>query len=55
MGSASFSLQLHVPLNSPLGKTLPLIQHIVMVSVVTAIKEQRGYKVTDKPLFFFIN
>lgn len=45
LGSACFSLQLHVPLDSPLGKTLPLIQHLVMVSVITAIKEKRGYKV----------
>ncbi|XP_053697240.1 biotin--protein ligase [Sabethes cyaneus] len=36
-GCAMFSLQMHVPLNSPLGRRLPLIQHLVAVAIVRAI------------------
>ncbi|CAH2017001.1 unnamed protein product [Acanthoscelides obtectus] len=41
-GSASFSLQLHVELDSPLGKALSLMQHLVMVAIVSAVKSVRG-------------
>ncbi|VEN62867.1 unnamed protein product [Callosobruchus maculatus] len=41
-GSASFSLQMHIDIESPLGKCLPLLQHLIMVAVVSAIKTVRG-------------
>ncbi|CAH1110239.1 unnamed protein product [Psylliodes chrysocephalus] len=47
IGSAMFSLQVHVPLESPLGQALPLIQHLTMVAVVSAIKSSRGCQDLD--------
>lgn len=38
-GSANFSLQLHVPTKSPLGRALPLIQHLTTVAIVSAVKK----------------
>ncbi|XP_015590962.1 uncharacterized protein LOC107265728 isoform X2 [Cephus cinctus] len=43
-GCAMFTLQLHIPLNSPLGRHLPILQHLVAVSIVSAIKSIPGYK-----------
>ncbi|XP_030749027.1 biotin--protein ligase [Sitophilus oryzae] len=37
-GSALFSLQLHIPLISNIGRALPIIQHIQMAAVVKALK-----------------
>ncbi|XP_026677474.1 biotin--protein ligase [Diaphorina citri] len=37
-GCAMFSMQLHIDLKSQLGKHLPLIQHIVAISIVLAVK-----------------
>lgn len=45
-----FSLQLHIPLNSPLGQRIPLIQHLVATAVVLAFKKPFGYKVSDDDL-----
>ncbi|CAH0549555.1 unnamed protein product [Brassicogethes aeneus] len=42
MGAAMFSLQLHIPLATPLGKFLPITQHLVMVAVITAVQKFRG-------------
>ncbi|XP_018566189.1 biotin--protein ligase isoform X2 [Anoplophora glabripennis] len=42
IGSANFSLQLHIPTASPLYKYLPLTQQIVMVGVVHALKKFNG-------------
>lgn len=44
-GCAMFSLQLHIPLMSPLGKRLSLLQHIIALSIVSAIRSQPGYEV----------
>lgn len=44
LGCAMFSLQLHIPLNSPLGRRLPLIQHIIGVAIVSAIKRLEKYE-----------
>lgn len=44
-GNAMFSLQMHIPLGSPLGKALPLVQHMTMVAVVSGIRSQPGYEV----------
>ncbi|XP_058452485.1 biotin--protein ligase [Malaya genurostris] len=38
-GCAMFSIQLHVPLYSPLGQRLPLAQHLVAIAIVKAIRE----------------
>ncbi|XP_057664831.1 biotin--protein ligase [Diorhabda carinulata] len=42
-GSANFSLQLHVPTKSPLGRALPLIQHLTMVAIVSALKKRSEF------------
>ncbi|KAK9874227.1 hypothetical protein WA026_002579 [Henosepilachna vigintioctopunctata] len=44
VGSACFSLQLHVPLSSPLGRMLSIVQQLVIVSIVEAIKKIPGYE-----------
>ncbi|XP_022908041.2 biotin--protein ligase [Onthophagus taurus] len=44
LGSAMFSLQLHIDLNGTIGKSLPLMQHIVMVAIVSALRSQVGYE-----------
>lgn len=46
-GCAMFSLQLHVPLNSVLGNALPLLQHLVMVAIVSALKSIPEFKKMD--------
>lgn len=46
-GCAMFSLQLHVPLASALGQRLPMIQHLVAVAVVKAIRSIPGYEKLD--------
>lgn len=38
LGCAAFSLQMHIPLDTNLGQSLPLIQHLVMVAVISSIK-----------------
>ncbi|XP_062552303.1 biotin--protein ligase isoform X2 [Armigeres subalbatus] len=43
-GCAMFSLQLHVSLMSVLGQRLPIIQHLVAISVVDAIRGTPGYE-----------
>lgn len=44
-GCALFSLQLHIPLSSPLGQKVPLIQHLVSVAIVNSIVKLDDYKV----------
>lgn len=39
-GCAMFSLQLHIPLKSELGRLLPFLQHIVSIAVVNSIYSQ---------------
>ncbi|XP_058824244.1 biotin--protein ligase isoform X2 [Topomyia yanbarensis] len=47
-GCAMFSIQLHVPLSSPLGQRLPLVQHLVAIAIVKAIRESGpGYEQLD--------
>ncbi|XP_076254606.1 holocarboxylase synthetase-like protein isoform X2 [Rhynchophorus ferrugineus] len=38
LGSAPFSLQLHIPAISNLGRTLPILQHIQMTAIIKAIQ-----------------
>ena len=47
-----FTLQLHVPLDSPLGRQIGLIQHLMAVAVVSGIRSVSGYKVGKKPQIF---
>lgn len=42
LGGALFSLQLHIPFDSPLGKRISLIQHLIMVAIVSSIYEIPG-------------
>ncbi|KAK4878109.1 hypothetical protein RN001_010615 [Aquatica leii] len=44
LGCAMFSLQLHVPLQTTLGRSLPLVQHLVMIAVVAAVRRKPGYE-----------
>lgn len=45
-----FSLQLHIPMSSPLGQKIPLIQHLVATSVILAIHNLPGYEVSEDKL-----
>ncbi|KAF2904465.1 hypothetical protein ILUMI_01705 [Ignelater luminosus] len=47
LGCAMFSIQLHIPMNSTLGKSLPLVQHLVMIAVVSSIRSVPGYEEID--------
>ncbi|KFB52443.1 AGAP001481-PA-like protein [Anopheles sinensis] len=46
-GCAMFSLQLHIPMSSPLGQRLSMVQHLVAVSIVTALLSLPGYEKLD--------
>lgn len=41
-----FSLQLHIPLASPLGQRLSLLQHLMAVAMVNAVLSIDGYEVS---------
>ncbi|XP_069968909.1 uncharacterized protein Hcs isoform X2 [Bactrocera oleae] len=47
LGCAMFSLQLHLSLDSPLGKRLPLLQHIIGLALVNTLKGNPTYKDLD--------
>lgn len=49
-----FSLQLHIPLSSPLGQRVPLIQHLIVVGIVNGILSIDGYEVSQFLYLFFI-
>ncbi|XP_066914049.1 uncharacterized protein [Clytia hemisphaerica] len=45
LGCMMFSMQFDIPMNSPLGRSLSMIQHLVIVAFVKSIKERGdGYK-----------
>ncbi|KAF4520098.1 hypothetical protein B566_EDAN010327 [Ephemera danica] len=46
-GCGMFTLQLHLPLNSNLGRRVSLIQHITALAIVIAIREAKGYEDID--------
>lgn len=48
-----FSIQLSIPLLSPLGKRLSLVQHIVGAAIVNALKQHPDYGVSIKNYYFF--
>lgn len=45
IGCAAFSLQMHIPLDSNMGMRLSMIQHMVMVAIVSALKKINGCEV----------
>ena len=45
-GCCMFSLQLHIPLASPLGQRIPLVQHLIAISIVNSILKMDGYEVS---------
>lgn len=47
-GCAMFSVQVHIPRDSYLGSHITILQHIVTVAIITAVKDRPGYEV-----FFF--
>lgn len=47
-GCALFSVQLHIPLSSPLGQKLPLLQHLVSIAIVQSITKLDEYKVNTE-------
>ncbi|XP_078036590.1 holocarboxylase synthetase-like protein isoform X2 [Augochlora pura] len=46
-GCAAFTLQMHIPTDSILGQRIPLLQHLVCVAIVSAIKSLPGYEDVD--------
>ena len=52
-GCAMFSLQLHIPLKSELGRLLPFLQHTVSVALVNSICSQPGLEVLYIWCFLF--
>lgn len=44
-GSAMFTLQLHVPADTILGRRITILQHLVSVAIVSAFKSLPGYEV----------
>uniref|UniRef100_A0A1I8QBH0 BPL/LPL catalytic domain-containing protein n=1 Tax=Stomoxys calcitrans TaxID=35570 RepID=A0A1I8QBH0_STOCA len=47
LGCVMYSIQLHVSLNSPLGKRLPLLQHVIGAAMVHTLKGHDQYKVLN--------
>ncbi|XP_055908964.1 biotin--protein ligase isoform X2 [Eupeodes corollae] len=47
LGCAMFSLQLHIPINSPLGSRLSLTQHLIAIAIVQTIKQLDQYQFLD--------
>lgn len=52
-GCLMFSLQLHIPLSSPLGQRVPLIQHLIVVGIVNGILNIEGYEVSHLLFIYF--
>ncbi|XP_043801888.1 biotin--protein ligase isoform X2 [Apis laboriosa] len=46
-GSALFTLQLHVPTNTILGKRISILQHLISVAIISAFKSLPGYEDID--------
>ncbi|XP_029679333.1 biotin--protein ligase [Formica exsecta] len=44
IGCAMFTLQIHIPIKSILGKQIPILQHIVAVAMVSAVRSIPEYK-----------
>ncbi|XP_055639673.1 biotin--protein ligase [Toxorhynchites rutilus septentrionalis] len=46
-GCVMFSMQLHVPLASQLGRRLPIIQHLVAIAIILAVRTIPDYEELD--------
>ncbi|CAK9823781.1 Biotin--protein ligase [Anthophora retusa] len=46
-GCAMFTLQLHIPTDTVLGNRISILQHLVAVAIVTAIRSLPGYEEID--------
>lgn len=46
-GCMMFSMQINIPLDSNLGRSLPIIQHLIVVAFVKAVRNQPGYEMLD--------
>jgi len=46
-GCMMFSMQIKIPLDSNLGRSLPIIQHLIVVAFVKAVRNQPGYEMLD--------
>ncbi|KAL5274469.1 HLCS family protein [Megaselia abdita] len=46
-GCSMFSLQIHIPMDSPLGSRIPLVQHLISVAIVKAIRGIEGLQSLD--------
>lgn len=44
-GCAIFTLQLNIPLSSPLGQRIPLLQHLVSIATAKAVTNLPNYQV----------
>lgn len=44
-GAALFTLQLHVPTDTILGRRISILQHLVSVAIISAFKSLSGYEV----------
>jgi biotin--protein ligase len=49
-----FTIQLHIPLKTPLGQRIPLVQHLIATAVVMGIKNIPGYEVSEMQKAFLI-
>ncbi|EDV92861.1 biotin--protein ligase isoform X2 [Drosophila grimshawi] len=47
VGCAMFSTQLHIPMDTPLGSRLSLIQHIIGAAIVNTLRGHKLYRVLD--------
>ncbi|XP_063990919.1 biotin--protein ligase isoform X1 [Diachasmimorpha longicaudata] len=47
IGCAMFTMQIHVPVNSYIGRHLSIIQHLVAAALVSAVKSRPGYQDID--------
>ncbi|XP_026828059.1 biotin--protein ligase isoform X2 [Ooceraea biroi] len=47
LGCAMFTLQVHISKHSVLGRRIPLLQHVVAVALISAIRSKRGYEDID--------
>lgn len=46
-GSAMFSMQIHIPVNSAFASRLSLVQHLVAIAAVSSIRSIPGYEKLD--------
>ncbi|XP_026672843.1 biotin--protein ligase [Ceratina calcarata] len=46
-GSATFTLQLHIKMNTIVGQRISILQHLISVAIISAFKSQPGYEELD--------